>query len=69
MRRSYEPDDPNDAQTYMIQKFRIRFKLVLAFSPVGDTFRIRARRFPGLINCTAIDYFPTLAAPGARICS
>jgi dynein heavy chain len=51
------PDDPNDAQTYMIQKFRIRFKLVLAFSPVGDTFRIRARRFPGLINCTAIDYF------------
>ena len=29
----------------------------LAFSPVGDTFRVRARRFPGLINATTIDWF------------
>ncbi|KAH8052755.1 dynein light chain binding protein [Aureococcus anophagefferens] len=51
------PDDPDDSKAYLIQKFRQRFKLVLAFSPVGDVFRIRARRFPGLINCTAIDFF------------
>ncbi|KAA0145827.1 hypothetical protein FNF31_07945 [Cafeteria roenbergensis] len=31
--------------------------LVLCFSPVGESFRIRARRFPGLINCTAINRF------------
>ena len=29
----------------------------LCFSPVSDKFRIRARMFPGLINCTSIDWF------------
>jgi dynein heavy chain len=29
----------------------------LCFSPVGDKFRIRARNFPALINCTVIDWF------------
>jgi dynein heavy chain len=29
----------------------------LCFSPVGDAFRFRARQFPGLINCTSIDWF------------
>jgi dynein heavy chain len=26
--------------------------VVLCFSPVGDKFRIRARQFPALVNCT-----------------
>lgn len=30
---------------------------ILCFSPVGDPFRIRARKFPGLISCAMIDYF------------
>ena len=30
---------------------------ILCFSPVGDAFRVRARKFPGLINCSMIDYF------------
>lgn len=30
---------------------------VLCFSPVGDDFKIRARKFPGLINCSMIDWF------------
>ena len=29
----------------------------LCFSPVGVAFRIRARMFPGLINCTQIEWF------------
>ena len=29
----------------------------LYFSPVGDLFRQRARKFPGIINCTTIDWF------------
>jgi dynein heavy chain len=29
----------------------------LCFSPVGDAFRNRARKFPALINCTVIDWF------------
>ena len=31
--------------------------MVLAFSPVGDDFRARARKFPALVNCTVIDWF------------
>lgn len=31
--------------------------IVLCFSPVGDKFRIRARQFPGLVNCTIFDWF------------
>jgi dynein heavy chain len=29
----------------------------LCFSPVGDAFRNRAKKFPALINCTVIDWF------------
>lgn len=31
--------------------------VTLCFSPVGDVFRTRARRFPALINCTTINWF------------
>ena len=30
--------------------------VILCFSPVGDKFRIRARQFPALVNCTVIDW-------------
>lgn len=30
---------------------------MLCFSPVGSTLRIRARRFPALVNCTSINWF------------
>ena len=32
-------------------------KIVLGFSPVGSTMRIRSRKFPGIINSTSIDWF------------
>jgi len=51
------PDVPELRLEFAVKRFRSNFKMVLAFSPVGDTFRIRARRFPGLINCTAINFF------------
>jgi len=34
-----------------------KMKLILCFSPVGDNFRVKARKFPGLINATSIDWF------------
>lgn len=37
--------------------FPFRFKIVLCFSPVGATLRRRSRKFPALVNCTAINYF------------
>lgn len=36
---------------------RKNLHVTLCFSPVGDTFRTRARRFPGLVNSTVIDWF------------
>ena len=36
---------------------RRNLHVVLCFSPVGDKFRIRARQFPALVNCTAFDWF------------
>jgi dynein heavy chain, axonemal len=29
----------------------------LCFSPVGESFRNRARKFPAIVNCTVIDWF------------
>ena len=40
-----------------IDTIRRNLHVVLAFSPVGDAFRIRARRFPAIVNCTVIDWF------------
>ena len=32
-------------------------QVILCFSPVGNTLRIRSRNFPALTNCTNIDWF------------
>eukprot|EP00951_Prasinocladus_malaysianus_P003902 scaffold27623_cov51-Prasinocladus_malaysianus.AAC.1 len=42
---------------FFINKVRRYLHVVLCFSPVGDKFRIRARQFPALVNCTVFDWF------------
>ena len=32
-------------------------QVVLCFSPVGATLRVRSRKFPAVVNCTSIDWF------------
>eukprot|EP00611_Tribonema_gayanum_P021674 TRINITY_DN4214_c0_g1_i1.p1 TRINITY_DN4214_c0_g1~~TRINITY_DN4214_c0_g1_i1.p1 ORF type:complete len:1693 (-),score=702.71 TRINITY_DN4214_c0_g1_i1:70-5124(-) len=51
------PDTPESMMDFLVQRVKANLHVVLCFSPVGDVFRIRARRFPGLINCTTIDFF------------
>ena len=51
------PDNRDSMMTYFINRVRANLHVILCFSPVGDAFRQRARRFPGIINCTAIDWF------------
>lgn len=50
-------DDQGALFDYMLQRIKRNLHVVLCFSPVGDLFRIRARRFPGIVNCTSIDRF------------
>lgn len=40
-------------------RLRVRENLhvVLAMSPIGESFRNRTRMYPGLVNCTTIDWF------------
>lgn len=51
------PDTPEARIAFFISRIKANLHIVLAFSPVGDTFRVRARRFPGLVNATVIDQF------------
>jgi dynein heavy chain len=50
-------DAPGPIFNFFVDKVRRNLHIALCFSPVGDAFRIRARMFPGLINCTTIDWF------------
>jgi dynein heavy chain, axonemal len=44
-------DSPAALLKFFIDRVRSLLHVVLCFSPVGDVFRVRARRFPGLVNC------------------
>lgn len=50
-------DSRENCWKYFIEKVRGLLKVVLCFSPVGTTLRVRARNFPSLVNCTTIDWF------------
>jgi dynein heavy chain len=50
---------PDDAMKFFTERVRQYLRVVFCQSPSGDTFRIRARRFPALINCMIIDWFHT----------
>jgi dynein heavy chain len=50
-------DTPDQLFDFFLAKARKNLHLALAFSPVGDAFRFRARMFPGIINCTSLDWF------------
>jgi dynein heavy chain len=42
---------------FFIRRVKQNLHIVLAFSPIGDAFRDRLRKFPALINCCTIDWF------------
>jgi len=50
-------DTPDSLFEFLLDKVRKNLHLALCFSPVGDAFRFRARMFPGVINCTSLDWF------------
>ena len=42
------PDNRDSMMNFFISRVRCNLHLVLCFSPVGDLFRQRARKFPGI---------------------
>jgi dynein heavy chain len=51
------PDTPAHMLDFFYSRIKQFLHISLCFSPVGDWFRVRARRFPGLINFTVLDQF------------
>lgn len=41
---------------FFLERVRANLHVVLCLSPVGEAFRNRLRMFPGLVNCTTIDW-------------
>ena len=56
-KRAGVPDSPEYMMEFFIERVRRNFRVILCMSPVGEQFRKRARRFPGIINCTSMDWF------------
>ena len=50
-------DSRESLTEFFISQVRANLHVVLCFSPVGEVFRVRCRKFPGIINCTVIDWF------------
>jgi len=50
-------DSKDNCWKFFIERVRRNLHMSLCFSPVGDAFRNRARKFPAIINCTVIDWF------------
>jgi dynein heavy chain len=52
-----QQDTRDNCWSFFIDRVRKQLKVVLCFSPVGTTLRVRARKFPAIVNCTSIDWF------------
>ena len=50
-------DTRENCWKFFVDKVRRLLKVVLCFSPVGSTLRVRSRKFPAIINCTSINWF------------
>jgi dynein heavy chain len=51
------PDNKDNCLKFFYDRVRKNLHMAICFSPVGDGFRNRAKRFPAIINCTVIDWF------------
>ena len=51
------PDQIDQMLNYFYDRMKKQLKIILCFSPVGELMRVRARKFPGIINSTSIDWF------------
>ncbi|XP_032695992.1 dynein heavy chain 9, axonemal [Lontra canadensis] len=50
-------DNRENCWKFFINRVRRQLKVTLCLSPVGNKLRVRSRKFPAIVNCTAIDWF------------
>ena len=43
--------------TFWLLPIFLPSQVTLCFSPVGPKLRVRSRKFPAIVNCTAINWF------------
>lgn len=43
--------------SFFIKRCKEKLHIILCFSPIGNSFRLRLRLFPSLVNCCTIDWF------------
>lgn len=60
--------DRKNCWEFFLKLIRKNLHVVLAFSPVGDDFRSRAKKFPALVNCTVIGKYFLSARVQAPLC-
>ena len=51
-------DSPEPLWNLFISCIRENLHIILCMSPVGELLRVRCRKFPSLINCCSLDWFP-----------
>ncbi|KAL3130871.1 hypothetical protein ABBQ38_000200 [Trebouxia sp. C0009 RCD-2024] len=51
------PDLPGPLWTAFVERVRAKLHMVLCMSPIGDSFRLRCRQLPALVNCCTINWF------------
>ncbi|XP_008853923.1 dynein heavy chain 9, axonemal [Nannospalax galili] len=64
-------DNRENCWKFFIDRVRRQLKVTLCFSPVGNKLRIRSRKFPAIVNCTAIEWFhewPQQALESVSLC-
>jgi len=52
-------ETPDQLFRFFIDRVRANLHIILCVSPVGEALRVRCRMYPGLVNCTTIDWFHT----------
>ncbi|XP_034410206.1 dynein heavy chain 11, axonemal [Cyclopterus lumpus] len=50
-------DSRDNCWRFFTDRVRLQLTVVLCLSPVGSALRVRARRFPALVQCTTVDWF------------
>ena len=51
------PNTRENIYAFFVALCRERMHIVLTFSPVGASFRMRCLQFPSIINCATIDWY------------